>query len=216
MKFSPFVFLVLLLGLTATSAHGADDARWGNLLARPEMQTPAPSGRIVLKLDPAAGPDHGRHRPRRTRRRRRPPAPVGRRPRASRAPRAADEPLGGRHDSPRRARRAAQRTARARPQPLGPLRRRHPRPRPPRRHGRAARRGPRRPDGLRRTRGRPRRARLRRLHRRHALAAVAPSRAGPGPADAELRQPARLPECRAGRHRRPGGRRELPARAAPP
>jgi len=54
MKIPPFAFLVLLLGLAASTATSADDARWGGLLARPEMQTPAPTGRVVLKLDPAA------------------------------------------------------------------------------------------------------------------------------------------------------------------
>jgi hypothetical protein len=46
---------LLLLGLTVTTVAAADPAGAARLLARPEMQTPAPSGRIVLKLDPAAG-----------------------------------------------------------------------------------------------------------------------------------------------------------------
>ncbi len=56
MKILSFILVVVLLGLTTTiPAAAANDVRDGVLLARPQMQTPAPSGRIVVKLDPVAG-----------------------------------------------------------------------------------------------------------------------------------------------------------------
>lgn len=57
MTFFRHMCLVLALGLAlglAIAANAAGNDR-ADLLSRPEMQTPAPTGRIVLKLDPAAG-----------------------------------------------------------------------------------------------------------------------------------------------------------------